>query len=103
MQVSIPCTRHDEDGDQNTRLRETLAYANGLSGQDIGAHLSSLHDRKGCLTAEWKTSAAGDILGPMLDRAWKEYGYECWSLHILVGQDADEFEEKYFEEIKEHN
>ena len=73
----IPCIRHDESGQANARVRETLAYAAGLCGNsDFFASITELHDRKGVLSVQWRDQHSMALYWPYLDRAWREYANE---------------------------
>lgn len=86
---AIPCTRHDESGDRNLRIRETLAYAFGKAGPCQWAEsIVSAHDHKGRLAMEWENYTDMVSGAPHINAAWADYANECWVEHFLASDDV---------------
>lgn len=82
---SIPCTRYAENGEEQPRVREALAYAVALSGGRLSAHhLFSLHDHKGELEAMWASNDDRAAFGPFIEEAWHHWACEPTVVHSVV-------------------
>lgn len=93
---TIPCTRHDEEGTNNYRLRQALAFAFGYlegkakSGPQAYAAMDSvvaLHDHKGFLKVTYKGELQ-PLVVEAFNLAWKS-PLCCENDVVFMSEDLD--------------
>lgn len=81
----IPCIRSGEDGEDDPRVSEALAYASGAAGRPIvESEIVSLTDTMGCLEVVWADRAAFDNLAHCIENAWLRWGNEVLVEHYIL-------------------
>lgn len=86
--IKIGCYRETDRLDRVLETFQkalTLADARGMA-DDFANGIVSMHDRKGCLTVQWVSSADGQRLHALVDEAWQDLSEHLVTHVALTGE-----------------